>query len=1046
MGTPGTPPSSILQLAQDVALDQSGDYEFDSDDRAYIDSQNRGMQQLMLQSVLLGMHCTWLTLDHGSATAQPGHVVCSAGTSGMTQTLAVSAALASAGGPTGVVITGAAPGGQILVALKGAIPASISGLAGSEGPVCRVNLSTAFLQEVSSLSTGDYPMGTVDAVGNVALATSASGSFTSGGGGGGGGQFTTTVVNGANSNVPTNSLASLLLGGPTAAFSVGGFALPGGATPSAGQQLVVVNTTTQPMSIINADASSTSKYRIDTQCGVNVTLPVGRKGTATFTYNGTTSLWVLQNIGLQQTIYINVRDFGAAGDGVTDDSVAIQNALNALMAAPNGGTLYFPPGTYVIKRTLTLVGDYYHNYNLIGDVFGEFPTSLITWAGPAKATMLNCWGLNNSYLRRLGFNGGGQGIYAYAQITPIIGASCCVWFHTNQYNTISSPPGTVSTGAASNFNFVEECSFIGVVGGLYPLIGIGDGAQTPGCVSVDGGGTFTIYEVSGSTPPTTGDNSTGITAFPYAATTFTSNESNGSTTFPLTSATSFTKNMGIVVAMPGETPWFGIISNISGNTITAADNNGVGLALSGGSVTSAAGAAYTCYPNAVGLALPSGTTVAMNSGIASAEVQGIFFQRCWFIGGGYDTTPLNPQQHTYACVAIYSGGNTEQFGFRDCAFDGQFVYGFYWPNDPNNQIFFENVEWTEFTGAPMSFGRQVAGTQECTVYQCYTECQTGFGYFVYANGGAVDIDGGEINTPCMGNPYTAGLYLACRAKLNHFTMECGYGVGASAQPMSIDAGGDSNVNIEVTQCQIVNEASQLSIYTGTAGNDLFASSYGSTGNPATNKTHAWDAGDLFQTFTLSYVSGTGTPSNNVYLHGNWGNNASGAICALPDLDYKPKQIWAIGPKQNGISQTESFRSQQRAVGSGYDVDYTHFNASGSGGPVYLYINQPYLYPKRIVITVTQAFSATTTLNLGSSADSPTTYQGLLVAKSLPAVGKSIHMPAVGVATADNATISNAFLDAVFVPGGIYVAIEGNFAGTLTSGHLKVYVETEMMQS
>jgi hypothetical protein len=45
--------------------------------------------------------------------------------------------------------------------------------------------------------------------------------------------------------------------------------------------------------------------------------------------------------------FFNVRDFGARGDGKTDDSLAIQSAL-AFLATRNGGTLQFPEGEYLV--------------------------------------------------------------------------------------------------------------------------------------------------------------------------------------------------------------------------------------------------------------------------------------------------------------------------------------------------------------------------------------------------------------------------------------------------------------------------------------------------------------------------------------------------------------------------------------------------------------------------------------------------------------------------------------------------------------------------
>lgn len=48
----------------------------------------------------------------------------------------------------------------------------------------------------------------------------------------------------------------------------------------------------------------------------------------------------------------SVRDFGAMGDGIADDTVAINAAINAMPAA--GGRLYFPAGVYRIGGTVTL--------------------------------------------------------------------------------------------------------------------------------------------------------------------------------------------------------------------------------------------------------------------------------------------------------------------------------------------------------------------------------------------------------------------------------------------------------------------------------------------------------------------------------------------------------------------------------------------------------------------------------------------------------------------------------------------------------------------
>ena len=46
-----------------------------------------------------------------------------------------------------------------------------------------------------------------------------------------------------------------------------------------------------------------------------------------------------------ESMALSVRDFGAVGDGKTDDTVAVQSAINCL---PKNGRLYFPKGTYLV--------------------------------------------------------------------------------------------------------------------------------------------------------------------------------------------------------------------------------------------------------------------------------------------------------------------------------------------------------------------------------------------------------------------------------------------------------------------------------------------------------------------------------------------------------------------------------------------------------------------------------------------------------------------------------------------------------------------------
>ncbi len=84
--------------------------------------------------------------------------------------------------------------------------------------------------------------------------------------------------------------------------------------------------------------------------------------------------------------WINVRDFGAQGNGTTDDTTAIQAAMDA------GGAIVFPTGDYKVTATLLFKQS---STALIGqgadNSYGG-PASRLSWAGPPSSTFVGCNG------------------------------------------------------------------------------------------------------------------------------------------------------------------------------------------------------------------------------------------------------------------------------------------------------------------------------------------------------------------------------------------------------------------------------------------------------------------------------------------------------------------------------------------------------------------------------------------------------------------------------------------------------------------------------
>ena len=75
------------------------------------------------------------------------------------------------------------------------------------------------------------------------------------------------------------------------------------------------------------------------------------------------------------------RDFGAKGDGRTDDTAAIQKAIDAAHAHGQGAIAYLPSGTYAITQTLRITGSDYF-------VGGTGFRAALAWRGAKGGTMI----------------------------------------------------------------------------------------------------------------------------------------------------------------------------------------------------------------------------------------------------------------------------------------------------------------------------------------------------------------------------------------------------------------------------------------------------------------------------------------------------------------------------------------------------------------------------------------------------------------------------------------------------------------------------------
>lgn len=124
-----------------------------------------------------------------------------------------------------------------------------------------------------------------------------------------------------------------------------------------------------------------------------------------------TSLSVIDSVS-SYGIFVNVKSYGATGDGVTDDTTAINAAITA---AGTNGTIFFPKGTYLVTSTLQM---------LTGQCFlgegGQRASTIKKGANGDLINMVTRCRLEDLNLDCVGATYTGRGIYISAGVSQCI--------------------------------------------------------------------------------------------------------------------------------------------------------------------------------------------------------------------------------------------------------------------------------------------------------------------------------------------------------------------------------------------------------------------------------------------------------------------------------------------------------------------------------------------------------------------------------------------------------------------------------------------------
>jgi hypothetical protein len=219
--------------------------------------------------------------------------------------------------------------------------------------------------------------------------------------------------------------------------------------------------------IVNENYTETSATVVTFASGLNVgdivefitAIPATAGATTaadvSYSQGGTGSVVTTVEAKLQQ--YLSVKDFGATGNGTTDDTAAIQNALNA--AQTQGANVYVPQGTYKLTSQITIP----RGVGVLGTGYNGTPR----WN--ATSSSWESIDIGSVFAIAWGSGGSSSANAAFTMTSYTTMDGCSFWYPNQSGDTLtpSQYPPTISLVSDSNeyqgkcfITTIQNCIFV----------------------------------------------------------------------------------------------------------------------------------------------------------------------------------------------------------------------------------------------------------------------------------------------------------------------------------------------------------------------------------------------------------------------------------------------------------------------------------------------------------------------------------------------------------------------------------------------------------